>query len=414
MSLNDEAALLDPQAVQEAAPSPVFATGRRRAFTIFFIVLGLIALGSFLYWLYARQYESTDDAFVEMHLGLVSPRIEGTITKVYVEDNQFVHAGDPLVDLDPRDNQVALDQALAVLKQARSQVLAQRPSVPITKVENATNVSTGEAGLANAQAGLASAELDRESAVAHLSEAEANNAKAQADLTRYKVLIAKQEVSQQAYEQIETAAKAQAANLTASRAGADSAGRIVDQRKAQVQEAESRLHQYQRTATQLVAIREASLHSQEANSQNAEAQVERARLQLSYTRITASADGIVMKRSAEVGAQFSPGQPLLTIAQTSDIWVTANFKETQLSRLRSNQSVRIHVDALGRDFDGHVDTIGGATGSISSVLPPENATGNFVKVVQRIPVRLRFNPNQPGLELLRAGMSVEPSVRVGD
>ena len=417
MSLEETAgvAVADmPETGQKSEQPEQFTNGRRRAFTIFFCVLGAIGLGAFFYWLHAREYESTDDAFVEMHLGTVSPRIDGTVMKVYVENNQYVHAGDPLVDLDPRDNQVAFDQALAVLNQARSQVLAQRPNVPITKVENDTNVATGEAGLANAQAALASAELDHQSAIARLTEEEANEAKAQSDLGRYKILIAHEEVSQQEYDQVETASKAQAANLTASRAGADSAARVVEQRKAQVAEAQSRLQQYRSTATQLVAIREASLHSQEANSQSAEAQVEAARLRLSYTKITAPADGIVMKRAAEVGARVSPGQALLTIAQTGDVWVTANFKETQLSGLRANQPARIHVDALGRDFDGYVETIGGSTGAIASVLPPENATGNFVKVVQRIPVRLRFKPNQPGLELLRAGMSVEPSVRVGN
>ena len=195
---------------------------------------------------------------------------------------------------------------------------------------------------------------------------------------------------------MEAAAKAQAANVTASRATADSANRMVEQRKAQLQEAQSRLSQYRSTATQLITIREASLHSQQANSQSAEAQVEQARLNLAYTKITAPFDGIVMKRPAEVGARVSPGQQLITIAQTSDIWVTANFKETQLSGLLPKQPATIHVDALDRDFDGYVETIGGATGAIASVLPPENATGNYVKVVQRIPVRLRFKPNQSG------------------
>ncbi|MGO8793265.1 MAG: HlyD family secretion protein [Candidatus Sulfotelmatobacter sp.] len=388
------------------------SAGRRRAFTIFFAVLGVIALGAFLYWLHARKYESTDDAFVEMHLGGVGPRVDGTITKVYVENNQFVHAGDPLIDLDPRDNQVALDQAQALLNQARSQVLAQRPNVPIARVESGTNVSTAEAELANTHAALAAAELDHDSSLARLSEAQANNAKAQADLARYKILIANEEVSQQEYDQVATAAKAQEANVAASRAAADSAGRVVDQRKAQLQEAEDRLRQYRTTATQLIAIREASLRSQEANSESAQAQLEQAQLKLAYTRISAPADGIIMKRSAEVGTRVSAGQQLLTIAQSGDIWVTANFKETQLSGIRSQQPARIHVDALNRDFDGYVETIGGATGAIASVLPPENATGNYVKVVQRIPVRLRFKPSQSGLELLRAGMSVEPEVRI--
>ena len=178
-------------------------------------------------------------------------------------------------------------------------------------------------------------------------------------------------------------------------------------------EAQSRLRQYQQTARHQVAIRRAAVRSQEANSQSAQAQLEQARLKLSYTRLVAPVSGIVMKRSAEVGERVSAGQQLLTIAEIGDLWVTANFKETQLSVIRPQQQVRLYVDALHRDFDGYVENIGAGTGAISSVLPPENATGNYVKVVQRIPVRLRFKPDQQGLDLLRAGMSVEPEVRIG-
>jgi membrane fusion protein (multidrug efflux system) len=397
---------------QNDQTAPSNSTGRHRAFSIFFLVLGAIAVGGLVFWSHARNYESTDDAFVEMHLGPVSPRIDGTVTKVYVENNQHVHAGEPLVELDGRDNQVAVEQAEARLAEAQSQVLEQQPNVPIARVENGTNLSAAEAALANAEAAFAAAELDHNSALARLSEAEANNTKAEADLRRYKFLFADGEISQRDFEQIETAAKAQAANVTATQAAAESAGRVIEQRKAQIEEARSRLLQHRNTGSHLVAIREASLRSQQANSKNAEAQLDQARLNLEYTKITAPTDGIVMKRSAEVGAHVSPGQPLMTIAQSGDIWVTANFKETQLSVVKPGQRAKIHVDALDRDFDGIVETIGGGTGSISSVLPPENATGNYVKVVQRIPVRLRFKPNQPGLDLLRAGMSVEPTVRV--
>jgi membrane fusion protein (multidrug efflux system) len=396
----------------QGAQSPPTSNGRRRAFTIFFIVLAVIGLGAFLLWLHNRQFESTDDAFVEMHLGPVSPRIDGTIVKVYVENNQFVRAGDPLVDLDPRENQVALELALAGLSQARSQVLAQQPNIPITRVESGVSVSTAEAGVTGARAALGAAEHDRDSAVAKLAEAEANNARAQSDLARYKILIANEEVSHQEYDQVEAVAKAQAATVAANRADAASAGRVVEQRRAEVEESTNQVFQYRSTATHLIAIREAALHSQEANSQGVEAQVEQAKLKLAYTRIAAPLDGIVMKRSAEIGAHVSAGQPLLTVAAIGDIWVTANFKETQLAGLRPGEPARIHVDAISRDFDGYVETIGGGTGAISSVLPPENATGNYVKVVQRIPVRLRFKPNQAGLELLRAGMSVEPEVRI--
>jgi membrane fusion protein (multidrug efflux system) len=398
--------------VEPKAPVPRTA-GRRRAFLIFFLVLALAGTGVFFYWLHASQFESTDDAYVQMHLDPVSSRVDGTIVKVYVEDNHFVHAGDPLVDLDPRDFQVALDQANAALNQARSQVSAQQPNVPITQAENTANVAGAEASVANAEAAVGVAQHDRDTATARLAEAEANNARAQSDLARYKILISKEEVSRQEYDQIEAAAKAQAANVQAARSAVESSGRVVDQKKAQVVEAQSRLRQYRQTAAQQVAIRQAGVRSQQANSQGAQAQVEQAKLRLSYTRIISPVDGIVMKRTAEVGAHVAAGQQLLTIAQTGDPWVTANFKETQLAGLQPNQPVRIHIDALRRDFDGYVENIGGGTGAVESVLPPENASGNFVKVVQRIPVRLRFKPNQEGLERLRAGMSAEPDVRIG-
>jgi membrane fusion protein (multidrug efflux system) len=188
----------------------------------------------------------------------------------------------------------------------------------------------------------------------------------------------------------------------------------VDQRRAQLLQAQSRLTQYRRTAPQQIAIRRANIASNQASAQSAEAQVETAQLKLSYTKIAAPVDGIVLKRSAEVGSHVAAGQQLMQIAQIGDLWVTANFKETQLRGLHPRQSVRIHVDALKQDFDGYVESIGGSTGSIASVLPPENATGNYVKVVQRIPVRIRFKPNQNELDRLRPGMSVEPEVRVGD
>ncbi len=372
----------------------------------------MLGTGAFLYWLHERQFETTDDAQVDAHLNPVSSRIDGTITKVYVEDNQMVSAGAPLVDLDPRDAEVARDQARAELAQARSMVTAQQPNVPITQVENVTNISTGESSVENAQASLAAAERDRESAAAKLAEAEANNVKAQADLARYKLLASKDEVSQQEYDQSVAAAASEAAIVSANQASLQAAAQIVDQRRAQLAEAQSRLAQYRRNAPAQVAIRRAAVASQKANAESAEAQVETAQLKLSYTRIAAPVSGIVMKRSAEVGSHISAGQQLLTIAQVGDVWVTANYKETQLRTVRPGQPATIHVDALKQDFEGWVENIGGSTGSVASVLPPENATGNYVKVVQRIPVRIRFKPNQSGLDRLRPGMSVEPEIRI--
>jgi membrane fusion protein (multidrug efflux system) len=387
--------------------------GRGRAFLIFFVILGVVAIGGLLFWLHARQFETTDDAEVDAHLNAISSRIDGTIIRVYVEDNQTVKPGDPLVDLDPRDYQVSLDQALAQLAQARSMVFAQQPNVPLTQVENVTNISSGEADVANAEAALAAAQRDRESYAAKLAEAEANAAKARADLGRYKQLIAKEEVSQQEYDQVAASADAQRAIVASSRADLEAARHVIDQRRAQLAQAETKLAQSRHSAPQQMALRRAAVASEEASVKTAQVQVEQARLNLGYTKIAAPVSGIVMKRSAEVGAHVAAGQQLLTIAQIEDVWVTANFKETQLKNIRPQQAATLHVDSLNQDFDGYVENIGGSTGAVSSVLPPENATGNYVKIVQRIPVRLRFKKNQKGMDLLRPGMSVEPEVRIG-
>ena len=399
-------------ATPKTEPPPV-TRGRGKAFIIFFLVL-LIAAGVGIYfWLQSRQFESTDDAQVEAHLNSISARVDGSITRVYVDNNQFVKAGDPLVDLDPRDFQVAIDQARAQLAQARSQVTAQQPNVPITQVESSTNITGAEADVANAVAAVGVAERDRESAAARLAEAQANAAKAQADLARYTLLIKNEEVSQQEFDQVAATAKAQDATVAANRAAVESAGRTVEQRQAQLAQVKSRLSQYRSNAPALLAIRQANVQSQQASAQTAQTMVAQAELKLSYTKIVAPAAGIVLKRSAEVGERINAGQQLLMIAQLGDLWVTADFKETQMHNIHPGQSARIHVDALRLDFEGYVETIGGSTGAVASVLPPENATGNYVKVVQRIPVRLRFKPNQNGLDRLRPGMSVEPDVRIG-
>jgi membrane fusion protein (multidrug efflux system) len=394
--------------------TPTATAGRRRAFLIFFAVLLVLGGAGLLFWMHARGFEETDDAQVEVHLDPVTARIDGTVTRVYVENNQMVRAGDPIADLDTRDFEVALHQAQAAYAQSQGLLTAQEPNVPITELENTTNISTAEAEVANAEAALAAAERDRQGAAARLLESEANNDRAQADLARYKILIAKEEVSQQEFDQIAASAKAQAATVVANQAALDSSGQTVVQHRAQLLEAQSRLAQYRRNAPRQMAIRTATVQSERANSQSAETQVEAAQLKMSYTKITAPVDGIVLSRSAEPGVHVTAGQQLLQIAHVQDMWITANFKETQLHRIQPGQSVSIHVDALKLDFSGYVESIGGATGAVGSVLPPENATGNYVKIVQRIPVRIRLKPNQRGLERLRPGMSVEPDVWIGD
>jgi membrane fusion protein (multidrug efflux system) len=293
-------------------------------------------------------------------------------------------------------------------------VFAQQPNIPITEVQNVTNISGSEADLANAEAALATAERDVETAKAKLAEAQANNEKAQADLERFKTLIAKEEVSKQEFDAAVSTAKAQSAAVAAAQGTVEADLQIVNQKRAQVAESQSRLAQYRRNAPAQLAVKRAAVNSEEAAAKSQEVQVEKAQLDLGYTKIAAPVSGVVMKRSAEVGTHVAAGQQLLTIAQIDDLWVTANFKETQLQNLRPGQKATLHIDALKQDFQGYVEDIGGATGAITSVLPPENATGNYVKVVQRIPVRIRFNKNQKGMDRLRPGMSVEPEVRIAE
>jgi membrane fusion protein (multidrug efflux system) len=389
------------------------AQGKRgRMLVIFVVVLVIAAAGGLLYWLHARHYEDTDDAQIDGNLSPIGTRIDGTVVKVYVQNNQVVKVGDPLVDLDPRDNQVTVDQVRAQLAQARSQLAGERPSVPITEVDTSTNILGAQADVAGAEAAVAAAERDRDQAEAQVLQQQAANARAQSDFERYTILAAKQEISKSDFDQYDSNAKQQAANLQAMKAALLAAARTVDQRKAQLDQTRSQLVQNEKNAAPQLSIRHASVAQQMANLQTAEAQLEQAELNLSYAKIVAPVSGVVMKRFAQVGARVNAGQQLLTISEVGDLWVTANFKETQLLHMRPGQHASIHVDSLDRDFTGSVDTIGGATGSIASTLPPENATGNYVKVVQRIPVRILLDPNQDGLDMLRPGMSVEPNVHV--
>ena len=385
---------------------------RTRMLAGFIVVLVIAAIGGLLYWLHARHYEDTDDAEIDGNLSPIGTRVDGTVVKVYVQNNQMVKVGDPLVELDPRDIQVKLDQAQAQLAQARGQLAGERPNVPITEVENSTEILSAAADVASDEAAVAAAERDKDQAEAQVVQQKAANARAQSDLGRYTILAAKEEISKSNFDQYDSNAKQQAANLQAVRAALLAAARTVDQRKAQLEHAKSQLDQNEKNAAPQLLIRHASVDQQIANLKAVEAQLEQAQLNLSYARIVAPVAGIVMKRFAQIGSRVATGQQLLTISEIGDLWVTANFKETQLLHMRSGQHATIHVDSLDRDFTGSVDTIGGATGSIASTLPAENATGNYVKVVQRIPVRIKLDPNQDGLDMLRPGMSVEPNVHV--
>lgn len=392
--------------------SPKEKRKRARALVIFVTLLGVAAIGGLMYWLHARDFESTDDAQINGNLSPIGTRINGTVIKVFVQNDQAVRVGDPLVDLDPRDDQAKLDQAQAQVAQAQSALLGDQLNISITEVQNSTNILAAKADVASAQAAVAAAERDRDQAAAQVLRQKAADAQAQNDLKRYRILAAKQEISRSDFDQYESNAKQQAANLQATRAALRAAAQTVNQRNAQLDQAKSKLIQDEKNAAPKLSIRRASVEQQQASLEKAEARLEQAKLNLNYTKIVAPVDGIVMQRSAQVGARVTAGQQLLTISQIGHLWVTANFKETQLLHMRPGQRATIHVDALDRDFKGVVKAIGGATGSISSVLPPENATGNYVKVVQRIPVRINLNPGQSDLDQLRPGMSVEPTVRV--
>jgi membrane fusion protein, multidrug efflux system len=397
---------------EKPAQTPGDQRKRNRMLAIFMLVLAISAIGGLLFWLHSRQYEDTDDAQIDGNLSPIGTRLDGTVVKVYVQNNQMVKVGDALVDLDPSDIQVKLDQVKAQLAQARGQLAGERPTVPITEVENSTNILSARADVASDEAAVAAAERDRDQSEAQVVQQEAANARAQSDLGRYTILAAKEEISKSDFDQYSSNAKQQAANLQAVQAALLAAARTVDQRKAQLDHAKSKLVQNERDAAPQLSIRHASVDQQMANLKTAEAQLEQAKLNLSYAKIVAPVAGIVMKRFAQVGSRVATGQQLLTISEVGDLWVTANFKETQLLHMRTGQRATIHVDSLDRDFTGSIDTIGGATGSIASTLPAENATGNYVKVVQRIPVRIKLDPNQDGLDTLRPGMSVEPNVHV--
>jgi membrane fusion protein (multidrug efflux system) len=375
------------------------------------ILLALVGAGLGWY-LYSRGFEDTDDAQVDGHLNPISSRIDGTIKSVFVDDNQSVQRGEILVELDPRDYQVALEQAKAQADQAAAQLGASHPNLPITQITNRTDLASSRADVVNAEAALSAARHDFDTAVAKLKEAQAVSERNQADFDRYKTLFEKNEVSRAEYDQYRSIAAAQVQTVAANESGVESARKTVEQRQAQLDQQRSKYEQTETSAPLQVAIREADIKAQRANAEAAESLVEKARLNLAYCRIAAPVAGVITQRSAEVGAHISAGQQLMMIVQIDDLWATANFKETQLSRMHAGQKVRIAVDALHDTFDGTVESMPAVTGSRTSVLPPENATGNYVKVIQRLPVRIRFNPSQKDLDKLRPGMSVETKVRL--
>jgi len=376
-----------------------------------FLIIGVVVLlvAGFFLLRYFNSYESTDDSQIDGHLNPVSARVSGHVEKLLVDDNQYVKAGTPLVQIDPRDYQVLVARAKADYDNAVAAAKAAGVNVPITSTSTSSQLTGASAEVEAAQAVLLASRQQSDAANAQLAQADANNVKAQNDLARYKQLVSKQEISQQQFDQATAAAQASSAGVDAARAGLSAA-------QQQIRAAQSRLVQAQanaraaRTGPQQVSAMRSRAQSAEALVEQKKAELDAAQLNLQYTLVVAPVDGVVTNRTVEAGQNVQPGQELMRIINLDDIWVTANFKETQLRKMHAGQAVTISVDTTGKDYKGHVQSISGASGAITSLLPPENATGNFVKVVQRIPVKITFDTGETKEHVLRPGMSVEPKV----
>ncbi len=381
-----------------------------------FIVIGVIALlvvGALLFWWHSTYYEDTDDAQVNGHLIQISSRIAGQIIKVNVEENQEVKKGDLLVEIDPKDFQVAVQQAEANVQSAEATYEAARVNVPVITVNTGSTLSSAGADVHGSTAQIAQSEQQLDAAKARVVQAQANATKSDADLERYRPLVEKDVISKQQFDAAVAAADANKAALVEAKANVVAAEDAVRVAKDRLAQSEAQLKTAQ-TAPQQVAIQKAKADQAAAAVAQAQAQLDQAKLNLSYTKIIAPENGIVTRKSVEINQNVSVGQNMMTLVSLDDVWITANFKETQLEHMRAGQPVVIEVDAYGgRKYDGKITQIGGATGSVLSLFPPENATGNYVKVVQRVPVRIDLsNPEQNSDHLLRPGLSVEPKVTV--
>jgi membrane fusion protein (multidrug efflux system) len=394
------------------------------------ILLAVVILGIAGYFVYGHYFagrESTDDAQIDGHINPVAARISGQIISIEVTDNQFVQEGTLLVTIDPKDYEIALGRAQADLDAAKAAAEAADTHVPLTSVTTSSQTSLADAGTEQAEAARDTAAKDVETARARLESMEAQvrqaaaaHTKADQDLERMKLLIAKDEISRQQYDAAVAAADASRAAHEAVNAGVSEGSRAVEASQIRVRQAEARIREARanqrasETAPQQMAISRANRQAALAKVELAEAALEQARLNLSYTQVKASIDGFVSQRKVELGQMTQAGQPLLSVVPLHKIWVTANYKENQLEAMHPGQKATIAVDAYGgREFKGHVDSIAAATGARFSLLPPENASGNYVKVVQRVPVKIVIDDPIDEKQPLRPGLSVISTVFTG-
>ncbi len=372
-------------------------------------ILVVSVAGLFL-WRYFSSYESTDDAQVDAHLHPVSARISGYVIRVNVADNEYVQQGTVLVEIDPKDYEVAVEQARADLANAEATAQSLQIDVPITSTNTSSQLQSTAADIENTLAGIAAAEKQFAAANAQLEEARANDVKTQTDLLRYKMLVDKEEVARQIYDTAVAAARSSTAAVTAARDNAEAAQKAVEQARSRLVSAEAS-HRAAQTAPKQVAATRAKALSAQAAVEQKRAALEQAELNLHYTKIVAPVNGSVTKRVV-VGMNVAPGQQLLTVVPLEEVWITANFKETQLRSVSPGQRVEFYVDSNNRFYKGRVDSIAGATGPLFSLFPPENATGNYVKIVQRVPVKIVIDPGQNSDLQLRPGVNVVPKVYI--
>ena len=374
------------------------------------VILALVAAGL---WWRSTYTEDTDDAQVNGHMIQVSARISGQVAKVYVDENQVVKAGDVIAELDPSDYKVAVENAEAALASAQANAEAANVNVPITSVNTGSTLRSADASVSSAHSSIGQAEQQLEAAHAQVAQAKANSTKAEADLERYKPLVEKDVISKQQFDAAVAAADASKAALSGARHTEKAAEEGVSEAKERETQAAAQ-QKFAQTGPQQVAAQSARAKQAEAQVQEAQAKLDQAKLNLSYTKIVAPTAGIITRKSVEINQNVAPGQNLTMLVSLEGLWVTANFKETQLRKMAAGQTVEVEVDSTGKTYHGKIPQLGGATGSVLSLFPPENATGNYVKVVQRVPVRVDFTDlaNEDPNHELRPGLSVEPKVRV--
>jgi membrane fusion protein (multidrug efflux system) len=390
------------------SPPPTYPSPRSRKKWIIVAAVVVLVIGGTFLWHYLSSFESTDDAQVDVHLYPVSARISGYVQAVRVEDNQFVQAGAVLVEIDPKDYEVAVARAQANLETAQASARALNIDVPISSVDTASQIKFTSSDIENAKAAVAAGEKQVAAARARIQEAEAENVKAEDDVQRYHLLLTKDEVPKQIYDHAVAAAHTDTAAVTAANADEAAAEQNVNEARSRLIEAIAHNESAQ-AGPQRVASTRARALSAVADERQKSAELDQAALNLGYTKVLAPVSGEVTKKVV-VGLNVDPGEQLLTVVPLDQVWITANFKETQLKYMRVGQKVNVHLDSNGRDYKGHVDSISGAAGPLFSLLPPENATGNYVKIAQRVPVKIVLEAGENHDLQLRPGMNVEAKV----